>query len=91
MFDFEKLAEKQFWKIWVWLDLDDKKKYSERFRKIIKWWGLKASPFILNITSIILLFYIFFRIYARSGFEKTAIILLLIIIITLRGISQKLK
>lgn len=86
---FEEIAKKGMDKIAIWFDLDDKERYSARFRKFIMWWGYKGIPAVLNIASIIILFWIAFRIYGRYGFERTAIVLMLIIIITLRGLKKE--
>jgi len=91
MFDFDKITRDIFDKISLKFGIEDPNNshiYTNRFKKVYFWFGNTGIPGFLNIVSIILLFYIFFRIYDRSGFEKTLIILLLIIIITLRGIKK---
>lgn len=91
MFDISEISKDVFDKISLMFGIEDeenKKIYSKRFKKIYYWFGYKGIPSFLSLVSIVLFFYIFFRIYSRSGFEKTVITLLLIIIITLRGLKK---
>ncbi len=88
IFDFEKWVSSGFDRISLMFGIEEpenEKIYTKRFKKVYYWFGNIGIPAFLSIVSIVLLFTIFFRIYGRSGFEKTVIILLLIIIITLRG------
>lgn len=91
MFDFEKISKDVFDRITIMFGIDEKENkhiFSKRFKKVYYWIGYKGIPTFLSIISMILLFVIFFRIYANSGFEKTVIILLLVIILTLRGLKK---
>lgn len=91
MFDFEKWVSEGFERIGIMFGIDEpenEKIYSKRFKKVYRWFGNKGVPAFLSIVSIVLLFWIFFRVYNNSGFEKTVVILLLVIIITLRGLKK---
>jgi len=91
MFDFEKISKDTFDKISIKFGIEDKENeniYSPRFKKVYFWFGNTGIPAFLNLVSIVLLFIIFFRIFGISGFEKTVIILLLVIIINLRSLKK---
>lgn len=88
---FEEMAKKQMDKIFIKFNIETDPIYTPRFRKFIKFVGYKVVPAILQITTIIVLFWIMFKIYNRSGFEKVMIILNIIIILTLRSLVNKLS
>lgn len=88
MLDWEKHTNAAMDRIAIFFELDDKTKYSPRFKKFIFWMGYKFTPFVLQITSIIIMFWIAFRVFGRYGFEKAVIILLVIIIVSLRSIKK---
>lgn len=85
MIDFNKLNKKYMDKIMKHFKVDTDPIFSSRFVKFIKWFGYKLMPVVLTITGILMLFWIFTKIYDRSGFEKTIIYLLILILISLRG------
>lgn len=87
--DWEKLSKKATDKVFDYFDVFVDGNYPPKFRKFLEWYGYKFQPFFLNIASTMLLFWIFFRIFDRIGFEKTIIIILTIVIITLRGLKFK--
>lgn len=89
MFDFEKISRDIYDRIDIYFDVENDPIYSPKFKKRLRWIGYTAIPTFLNIVSIVMLFYIFFRIYNNSGFEKTVVILLLIIILSIRGLKKK--
>lgn len=92
MFDFSKIVKETFDRITLMFGIEDEensKIFSKRFKKVYYWFGETGIPAFLGFVSIILFFYIFFRIYNRSGFEKTVIILLMLVIVTLRGMKFK--
>lgn len=91
MFDFEKWSKEQTDKIFLWFNVDTDPIYTPRFKKFIKFIGYKLNPFILSIASFIILIWIFNRINNVYGIEKVLILGLVIMIFTLRGMSNELK
>lgn len=89
LFDFEKISRKMTDKVFDYFELFTDGKYPKKFKKFIEWYGYKFQPVFLNISSMVLMFWIFFRVYGRVGFEKTIIILMLLIIISLRNLKPK--
>jgi hypothetical protein len=89
LLDFKNLSKKATDRVFNYFDVFVDGNYPPKFRKFLEWYGYKFQPFLLNISSMIIFFWIFLRIFDRVGFEKTAIILLMIIIITLRGLKWK--
>lgn len=87
----EEVAEKVMDRIWIGFNLDDKQFYGRRFRKSIKWFGYKAIPAIISITTIVITFWIAYKLYNNVGFEKTIIIIAVLILITGRGINAKIE
>ena len=88
---FEEYSKKIMDKIVKHFDLDNDPIYPEKFKKFIKWFGYKGMPFILSIATILVLFWIMFRIYDRSGFERVIIIMLILILLAVRNISKQLR
>lgn len=84
---FEDIAKNIYGRIELWFDIENDPIFSPRFRKAMKWVGYTGIPAFLSIVTIILFFYIYFRIYGKIGFEKTVVSLLIIIVITLRSIK----
>lgn len=85
LIDFEWIIKKMFVQIAMWFGIEDdenKKIYTDKFKKIYWWMGDVGVPAFLSIVSVILLFWIFFRIYGRIGFEKTIITLFIILIVS---------
>lgn len=89
VFEFDKVCRDIYDRIEIWFDIENDPIYSDKFKRRLRWFGYTGIPAFLNFVSIILFFIIFFRIYASAGFEKTVIILLLVIVITLRGLKPK--
>jgi len=88
---FEEYSKKIMDKIVLHFNLDEDPIYPEKFKKFIKWFGYKGMPFILSITTIIVVFWIMFKIYDREGFERVIILLLILILLSVRNISKQLK
>jgi hypothetical protein len=61
------------------MNIDTDPIFTPRFRKFIKWLGYSAIPFIFNISSIIVKIWLFTKAYNLFGFEKTVIVLLVLI------------
>lgn len=94
IFDFEKFVGSAFNRISLMFGIEDdenKNIYTPRFKKVYYWFGYTGIPAFLSIVSVVLLFVIFFRLYGRLGFEKAVISLLLVIIVTLRGLKPNDK
>ncbi len=89
MLDWNDLSKKATDKVFLYFDVFTDAKYPKGFRKFLKWYGYKFQPILLSLSSTLLLFWIFLRVYGRVGFEKTVIILMIIIIITIRTIKPK--
>jgi len=86
---FEEIAKKAMDRIVLFFELEDETKYSKRFKKFIFWMGYKFTPAVISIASAIILFVIAFKIYNKSGFEKTIVILMVLIILSLRNLKSK--
>jgi len=92
MFDFDKISKKAFERV---LDItgfnftfpDE----NSKIRKVVYWYCFKFNPFLLKITTIIAFFWIIHRINLRVGIEQTVIWLLAVLIITMRGLSNKVS
>jgi hypothetical protein len=65
--------------ILVRMNVDTDPIFTQGFRKFIRWFGYKAIPFILNIASFIVMIFIFNKVLATIGFEKTVVILLVLL------------
>jgi len=91
MFDFTPILKKGMDKIWLYFGIDDDPIYTPRFKKFIKWFGYTFSPFVMNIASFIILFWIFKRVNANYGIEMAVILGFVIIIFILKGMSGKLN
>lgn len=89
--DFEGIMKKNVDKIFAWFNLDDDPIYTTRFKKVIKWFAYKFSPFVLNVASFIILVYIFNKIHDNYGLDKVIIIGFVIIIFSIRSLSKALK
>jgi len=87
--DWQDLSKKATDRVFSYFELFTDGKYPKRFRKFLEWYGYKFQPILLSLSSTLLLFWIFLRVYGRIGFEKTIIILMIIIIITIRTIKPK--
>jgi hypothetical protein len=53
--------------------------YTPRFRKFIRWFGYSAIPFIFTVATFIVMVWLFNRIYGGIGFERTIIVLLVLL------------
>lgn len=92
MFDFDTITRYVFDRISIMFGIDEKENehiYGKKFKKVYYWIGYKGIPAFLNIVSIFLLFFIFFRIYGKLGFERTVITLLILCVISLRAKNKK--
>lgn len=85
MFDYKRIVAGLMDRVVIMTKLDIDPNISQKFRKRIKWIGYEALPFILQIATFIVFAWIINRIYLKVGFEKTVIISLYLIIISLRG------
>lgn len=61
------------------LNLEYDPTYSPRFRRFIKWFGYSAIPTIFSFASMIVMLVIFTGLETSIGFQKTAIMLLVLI------------
>lgn len=91
MFDFENIMKKNMDKVFAHYNIDTDPIYSNQFRKGIRWFAYKFSPFVLNIASFIILVWILNKINTAVGFEKTIIVVSVIVIFTLRSIGKSLN
>lgn len=81
LIDYEKWTAQAMDKICLQFNLDTDPIYSKRFKGGIKWVGYKLLPAILTISTIIVMFYIFFQIILpKVGFEKTLLTLLILLL-----------
>lgn len=65
--------------ILVRMNIDTDPIFTVGFRKFIRWFGYKAIPFVLNIASFIVMVFIFNKVLAAVGFEKTVVLLLVLL------------
>jgi len=85
MFDYEKYTALGMDKVVSITKLDTDENLTPKFRKRIKWVGYTFTPFVLKITTTIVFIYIVSKIYTGSGYEKTVLFLLTLILLSLRG------
>jgi len=83
--DWKNISRKATDKVFIHFELFTDGKYPKKFKRFIEWYGYKFQPVLLSLASTMLMFWIFFRIYDRIYFEKTIIILLILVIIAIRG------
>jgi len=91
MFDFTPILKKGMDKIWLYYGIEDDPIYSKKFKRFIKWFAYKFSPFVMNVATFIILLNIFNRVNKAYGIDSVVILGLVIIIFILKGISEKLK
>lgn len=92
--DFDTITRNIFDRISIMFGIEEEENkhiYSKKFKKIYYWIGYTGIPAFLGFVSIILMFYIFFRAYNRFGFERTMITLMILVVISLRGLKPKPK
>jgi hypothetical protein len=87
--DFQKFSKKATDRVFDYFDVFTDGKYPKKFRKFLEWYGYKFQPVFLSFASTLILFWIFLRVFDRIGFEKTIIILMVLIIITIRTLKNK--
>lgn len=61
------------------MNVDTDPIYTPRFKKFIRWFGYSAIPFVFNIATILVMLFLFNIAYNKIGFERTAIVLLVLI------------
>jgi hypothetical protein len=68
--------------ILVRMNVDTDPIFTPGFRKFIRWFGYRAIPFIFNVATFIVMVYLFNKILDKIGFEKTVVILLVLLLVS---------
>lgn len=89
MFDWHRLSKNATDRVFDYFDVFTDGKYPKKFERFIKWYGYKFQPVLLSFSSTMLMFWIFFRVFGRIGYEKTMIILMILAIITIRDLKNR--
>ena len=70
-------------------NIDSDPIFTPGFRRFIKWFAYKAMPFVLTIAGFVVMFWFYFRIYDKYGFERVVLVVLLLILISLQRLGGK--
>lgn len=91
MFNITKFSKKATDKVLLYMNFFDDNPEQSRFGRFIIWYGYKFQPFFINIAMMVVFFYIIHRIYGKYDFERTMIWLIAVLILTMRGLSNKIS
>ncbi|MCJ7768169.1 hypothetical protein MUP79_07240 [Candidatus Bathyarchaeota archaeon] len=89
LIDFEQYCGRITDEIFKRLNVEYDHRYTPKARKVFRWIGVKAIPFILQIATFIILYNIYNRIVTGYGIEKLAVLIAVIFTLSLRTNQKK--
>jgi hypothetical protein len=87
LIDFESYCGRITDEIFKRMNLDYDPRFTPKAKRVFRWIGVKAIPFILQIATFIILFNIYSRV-AKLGIDKLVILMAVIFTMSLR-LNQK--